>query len=199
MLRNLTLGAAFVFAAAATTLDAGGAFDVTASFVLGGMLLIVATGILVSAWWGRRRGLLLAAFLLSVGLAVSWIPGLSLAGGIGDRVERPLAVTDVPKAYRLGIGDYRIDLTKLALPTSRTLHVSAGLGAGRLSIDVPRSAYVDLSGHISAGALQIDDQPVGLSGVDVGVHRHLPATSDAPRVAVHIDAAFADVEVHRVP
>jgi hypothetical protein len=198
VLRNATLGTACLFAATATLFGALDVFDVSARAVLAGMLIIVAGGILVSAWWGRRRGLLGVAFLLSIALAVACIPGLSLAGGIGDRVERPITVAEVPKAYRLGVGDYEIDLTKLTLPTDRALRLTAGLGAGRLTIDVPRATRVDLSGHVSAGAVRIDDRDVGLSGVDVDVHRQLPAASDAPRLDLHIDAAFADVEVRHV-
>lgn len=197
-LRNLTLAAAFLFAAGATLLDALDALHVSTRFVLGGMLLVVAAGILVSVWWGRRRGLLGAALALSVGLAVACIPGLSLAGGIGQRIERPTTVAELPTAYRLGVGDYEIDLSGLDLPTSRTVRLAARLGAGRLTIDVPRSAQVDLSGHVSAGQLRVDDQAVGLSGVDVDLRHRIRGPSDAPHLNVSIDAGFADVEVHRV-
>ena len=191
-------GTACLFAATATLFSALDVLDVSARAVLAGMLIIVAAGILVSAWWGRRRGLLGVAFLLSIALAVASIPGLSLTGGVGDRVERPVTVAEVPKAYRLGVGDYEIDLTQLTLPKDRVLRLTAGLGAGRLTIDVPPATRVDLSGHVSAGAVRIDDRDVGLSGVDVDLHRQLPAASDAPRLDLHIDAAFADVEVRHV-
>ncbi|MCU1452206.1 MAG: phage shock protein PspC [Acidimicrobiales bacterium] len=202
VLRRATLGAAFLFAAIAMAVDASGAAQVRATTVIAGMLLIVAAGVLVSGWWGRRRGLLGAAAVLAAALGVASVPGLSLAGGIGNRLDRPTTRADLPASYRLGIGEHEVDLRGLALPSGTTrLRIQQGIG--RLVVRVRPDVEVVLSGHLSAGQVRIDDESVGLDGVDVAVRERLAPSggpaADRARLDLRVDGGVGDVEVyHRV-
>jgi predicted membrane protein len=94
--------------------------------------------------WPIVLGAILAVILVLVAIAVivafTWFD-VSLNDGVGNRSDAPTAASDVHRQYKLGVGDLKLDLSRV--PTDRELDVSAHVGIGNLRVIVPESASVD--------------------------------------------------------
>jgi prepilin-type processing-associated H-X9-DG protein len=130
-----------------------------------GWIVILIAGLAV-LWATRseRRGrrILIAFATLAVAAAVlfaaavitafSWF-NVSLSDGTGDRVYAPTTVAAVQPSYKLGVGNLRIDLSRV--PLTSPMHVKARLGVGELKVIVPTAASVVVDAHAKVGDLYI--------------------------------------------
>src|SRR5919206_3633341 len=82
--------------------------------------------------------LVLAA--IAVILAFTWFD-VSLGDGVGNRSDTPASASRVHRQYKLGVGDLKLDLSRVS--TARKLNVEAHVGIGNLRVIVPQSASVD--------------------------------------------------------
>lgn len=132
--------------------------DVPWAVLLPAGLILVGLAILSQP---RRRPETWLVFVGSIlALSLTWLtPFTSITsfgtfdGGAGDRVETPTAV-DQLKDYELGAGDLTVDLTRLDLPAGVT-EVSVRLGAGDLTIVVPRETEVEIEASVGIGQMEV--------------------------------------------
>ena len=88
--------------------------DVKAVAILASALAVVAAGLLVGAFRGRARGLIVLGILLSIATSATAVADSHLVGGVGERDWAPRTVASAEQRdYRLGIGEGRLDLTRL--------------------------------------------------------------------------------------
>jgi phage shock protein PspC (stress-responsive transcriptional regulator) len=106
-------------------------------------LLIVALTLLTMA---------VAATIAAVALAFAWFD-VSLGDGVGDRTEAPASVAALHRSYELGVGNLRVDLSRV--PVTRETHVAAHVGVGELRIVVPRNVPVSVDAHAKAGDVNV--------------------------------------------
>jgi phage shock protein PspC (stress-responsive transcriptional regulator) len=110
--------------------------------------------------------LLLAALITSVAVAFSWFD-VSLGDGVGKREYQPASIAELRPSYAVGVGDLRLDLSKIGPVTTET-HVKASTGVGRVRIIVPRNAAVSVNARAKVGEMFVlrrhDD------GRDAAVH-----------------------------
>jgi phage shock protein PspC (stress-responsive transcriptional regulator) len=92
----------------------------------------------------------LAAALVAVVAAFAWFD-VSLGDGAGDRVYAPLSAADVRHDYNLGVGNLKVDLSRV--PATSELHVHARVGIGELRVIVPRDASVVVDSHVKLGSI----------------------------------------------
>ena len=122
------------------------------------LLLIAGFAILWSSKHHRRgRRILVAAIsafvlamvatIAAVIVAFAWFD-VSLSDGVGDRTLHPATAAQVPKDYKLGIGNLEIDLTKIK---DTDVNVEAHLGMGRLRVIVPAHATIDSHTFVKLG------------------------------------------------
>ncbi|HEX4526081.1 MAG TPA: PspC domain-containing protein [Gaiellaceae bacterium] len=130
-----------------------------------GWIVILIAGLAV-LWASRRerRGhrILIAFTAFAVALVVllvaaviaafSWF-NVSLGDGTGDRVYAPVTASAVQPSYELGIGNLRIDLSRVPLTTP--MHVKARVGIGELKVIVPTTASVVVDAHAKVGDLYV--------------------------------------------
>jgi hypothetical protein len=140
----------------AAALDQSGR-DVSPGAVTSICLLIVGATLVVSAWWGRARGLM----LLGIALLPLWI-GFSLVNiprfdGSGDRTYRPLSRADLEPSYTLGFGSLRVDLGDLPLERGEHVAVDVGVTAGHAVVEVPADAVLLLTGQVGLGDVEVWD------------------------------------------
>lgn len=123
-------------------------------------VLVLFAG-LVLLWTGRRsaaHGFLIAVaslftlFIVAVVVAVitafAWFD-VSFNDGIGDKTYIPTRAADVKQSYNLGIGNLRVDLSRVDL--TKPQHVKAHVGIGELRVVVPHDASVVVNAHAKAG------------------------------------------------
>jgi phage shock protein PspC (stress-responsive transcriptional regulator) len=154
-------------------------------------LAVVGLGLVVGAWWGRARLLILLGLLtLPVAIAAAFV-NVPLDGGIGDLAFRPSSLGEVRGEYRLAGGDLRLDLSDLKVGGA-PVTVTASVGVGRLSIVVPDDAQVELDARVAGGELRLfGNQQIG-TGLGDRVER---LNGAGARLVLHLEAGIGGVVV----
>ena len=128
--------------------------DVTLGHFFGAALGVLGIGLVVGAWWGRGRLLiLLGLLLLPVAVVASFVTA-PLQGGIGDEQYAPANPAELRNEYRLMAGRLGLDLRGLPAD-SKPIRISASVALGQLVLILPPDASVTLDGHVGAGDLVI--------------------------------------------
>jgi phage shock protein PspC (stress-responsive transcriptional regulator) len=193
MLFPMAVGGLFAAIGSIAILDLAGAWNVDWSLVLGSM--VVATGVLVAAGaaTGRAVGaVVVLGVVLLAALAVALAVRVPLFAGIGTRVVHPAAIGSLDRTYRLGIGDFTVDLSDTFVPAGET-RVKTTLGIGDLKVRVPYGVKVVVDAYATAGQLSV------LGHVDDGTSvDYSTSVGGGDRVLV-IDArvGFGHLEVSR--
>jgi phage shock protein PspC (stress-responsive transcriptional regulator) len=165
----------------------------------GGVSLItIGAGLLVAAWYGRGGGLVALGVILSLFL----VAGSSVNGipkKFGSFSWQPLGTSQTVKSYAVGIGEGRLDLSRITLvPGSRTRY-DASVSFGQFTVIVPTTARVEVFGYTKLGDIKIGNSVD--DGTDLSIHRILDAdgagTTDVATIELHVKAGIGDVEVLR--
>jgi hypothetical protein len=176
------------------------AWNVTAVGFLGAALLVVGTGLVISAFTGGRTargGLIALGVVLCIALiTASSAPWNGVRGGIGDKTYRPASAAKVHDVYRNGAGDMTVDLSRVDEGTD-PVSTRIEHGLGDLTVIVPRSADVQLTVEQGAGDLEVFDQGSAADGFFPGVGSR-PWTDDGKaEFVLTINSGLGDVEVNR--
>ena len=124
--------------------------------------------------------------LVAVIVAFTWLD-VSLSDGVGDRTYAPTSADDVRSEYKLGVGDLKLDLSRV--PAGAQLRVQARVGIGELRVIVPRSASVAVDARAKAGSVSV------LGDRDDGRNAHVRATGgDKLVVDARVGAGNVNVE-----
>jgi phage shock protein PspC (stress-responsive transcriptional regulator) len=151
--------------------------DVSPGQFFGVALTVMGIGLLVGAWWGRARILILwALLLLPVAVTASFIT-TPLEGGIGDRRFAPVTVAELQSEYRSLGGRITLDLTDLTT-SQETFHIMASVAVGQLRVILPENASITLRTHVGAGdSVVLGEQEIGTSLDNRYVRHQLHATT----------------------
>jgi phage shock protein PspC (stress-responsive transcriptional regulator) len=157
-------------------------------------ILVIGSGIVlvVAAFVGGARWLILPA--LSLGLAAAFVAaaGINLDGGVGQKDFRPANVADVHSDYKLGMGELVIDLRNAHLPAGdRNLKVNVGVG--HALILVPKNVCVSTKARVGVG--QATTFKHGSGGVDVEFDEDRTAPATTPRIVLDGDVGVGLIEV----
>jgi len=160
--------------------------------------LVLVAGVIL-LWTSRRRGIVvaLASFfaliavtvLAAVAVAFAWFD-VSLRDGVGDRTYAPTIAADAGNRYELGIGNLRVNLSRLS--TTQPVHVKARLGIGELRIVVPHDAAVSVTSHVKAGSID------ALKRHDDGTDAQVTSGSDST-MTIDARVGAGHIEVVRAP
>ena len=158
----------------------------------GAALAIVGIGLVVGAWWGRARILILLALLLiPLAVTASFITA-PLEGGIGDHRYAPVTAAEVRDEYRSLGGRLVLDLTGLRT-SPRTIHISASVALGQLVVILPEGASIELHTRVGAGdSLVLGSQDVGTSLDNHYIRHHLHQTTYVLDLEAGIGEVFVD-------
>ena len=114
--------------------------------------------------FGRLAG---AAVVVVFGLAITAsgavlaylaMTGVPIAGGVGQRIYQPTSANEVLGSYRLAFGAMTVDLRAVAFG-HRHMSVSASVAIGRLVIEVPPGAVVDLTAQDGTSSISYPQGP----------------------------------------
>lgn len=127
----------------------------------GAALTVIGIGLVVGAWWGRARILiLLALLLLPLAIPASFVTA-PLEGGVGDQRYAPANLAELRPEYRMLGGRLVLDLTGLSR-RSETIHLAASVALGELVVVLPENASVQLGARVGAGStIVFDTRQVG--------------------------------------
>jgi phage shock protein PspC (stress-responsive transcriptional regulator) len=122
----------------------------------GTALAILGIGLVVGAWWGRARILILLAILLApLAVAASFVTA-PLEGGIGGLRFTPANAAELREEYRMIGGELILDLTDLSIGRG-PVHIAASVAVGQLVVILPPDASVELRARMGAGQVTVFD------------------------------------------
>jgi hypothetical protein len=103
-------------------------------------------------------------------------------------------VADIDPSYRLGVGELRLDLADVELPSGPT-DLRLRVGMGHVEVRVPDDVCVQLVGHVGAGEIALFDDVN--DGLDVTVDHRAGVTGDDPVLVVDARAGVGRIDVVR--
>jgi phage shock protein PspC (stress-responsive transcriptional regulator) len=128
--------------------------------IVAAILVVIGLGLVVGTWAGRSRGLIAWGILTTLVLVAVATFDVPLRGGTGQRTWTPSTVAAAEAApYRLAAGEGTLDLGDLVVPSGDTVDVEASVTAGRLVVDVPADATIEVNGHVGMGHLALLTDP----------------------------------------
>jgi phage shock protein PspC (stress-responsive transcriptional regulator) len=197
----LTLSIAVVWFGAAWALNATDATAMSAVTIFGVTLAILGAGILVGAWVGRARWLVLLALPLSLmvwglsavpesvrlGEAVDWA-----TDGFGETEFRPEAGGD--DDYSWGFGSAALDVADWNADTGPH-DVTASVGVGELVITVPDSWNVIVDAAVGLGSIRAEGGQVADGGNLAEVLTFEAASSGAPQMRIDASVDLGEIRI----
>jgi phage shock protein PspC (stress-responsive transcriptional regulator) len=177
-------------------------WDLDATVVLGGALLVVGGGLVAASFTGGRtaRGALIAlGAVLSLALvAAESVPWDRAGGGLGDRRFVPDTAAEVRTVYDGGVGDMTVDLSGVDVSDlDDPIRTTVDHGLGDVEIILPRDADVEVTVDSGVGEVSI----FGRDGLTEGTFGGTGAGSwvgdGEAEIVLDVDSGLGNVEVTR--
>lgn len=175
-----------------------GVFDLAGFDVLGSaypalVLGIIATMLLVGAFYGRAGGLILLGLITAVVLSLSTVADRWDGSQIR---ETPASAAELDSHYEASMGEVVLDLTEIEdLDELDGRDIRVDLDMGRIEVIVPRDLTVDVDARMEAGG------DIWLFGERDGRTWAYSMTSlqrggaDAPEIDLDLDLSFGEIRV----
>jgi phage shock protein PspC (stress-responsive transcriptional regulator) len=161
----------------------------------GAGLLALGLGLIVGAWWGRARLLILLGIVVLPIAAVSAFLTIPLEGGVADESFRPQNVAEVQPAYHLLGGRLQLDLTALEAGSS-PVNLSASVGIGDLYVILPADANVQVAGSVRGGQLGLFGRVHAGTGLADRVSE--AGAAGGPTLVLTLDVGIGSIWVDRI-
>jgi phage shock protein PspC (stress-responsive transcriptional regulator) len=178
--------------------------DVPVRAVIAAALGVVGIGLVVGAFIGRARGLVVLGLVLTLLASAAAFTGVQVRGGVGDRTWRPTTVAELRPVYRLGAGEATLDLSQVDFSSAGRERVEVRQGVGDLLIVVPSDVIVLVDADVRAGQIRRDSgEGDGFQraqdGTEVSERFTLPPASAPSAAVLVIDAELGvgSMEVRR--
>ncbi len=157
----------------------------------GAALAVMGLGLLIGAWWGRARILILLAILiLPMAITASFVTA-PLEGGTGDVRFAPSSAAELRDEYRLMAGRMVLDLSDLTLP-SRRVEVAASVTVGQLLVILRPNTSVEVHSRVGAGTVTVFDASDSGTSLDSLVIRH---HRFGPTYVLDLRSGIGEIEV----
>jgi phage shock protein PspC (stress-responsive transcriptional regulator) len=125
--------------------------DVDISAYFAAALVTAALGLIVGAWFGRARGLIALALVLSFALGVS--SGLERFGREWTpSVYRPTAIKAVADQYDFNVGNVTLDLRQIDF-AGQTQAIAVNMKLGQLKVLLPEKVDATVEAGVEGGRL----------------------------------------------
>jgi phage shock protein PspC (stress-responsive transcriptional regulator) len=159
-------------------------------------LLVLGIGLLVGAFVGRARWLILPGVLLVPIVLGASLIDVPLEGGLHDVHAFPHSPQAVAGSYRVVAGSIYLDLTSLK-GTAAAPAIAASTGVGEIDVVVPYDAHVVATGRVGVGMVM-----VGPYSTDRGLDRSLrrtwqPRYGDGATITLDLQTGVGDIWVYR--
>ncbi len=171
-------------------LDVTGILAPTAMHYLGIGLGVIALGLLVGAFWGRAKWLVIPGLLLLPLLLAARFSQLTWDYSYTNQVIRPLEVDDLLPEYRADSGSLVLDMRALDLDGA-AVAVEVSVGAGELIVELPEGVAVDSFVTAQAGEVYVLGQHA--SGLDVS--RAVTLAGDEGSIDLNASVGVGTAEV----
>lgn len=189
------VGAALVGIGLLAVADSAGILFPALDHYLGLAILVIGAALVIGAWWGRARALILVGLLL---LPVAWTTSLvdvPLEGGWGSRDFAPTTAAELRDSYRLAGGELVLDLTGYD-GSDAPVDIEASVGLGDLRVLLPEGAAAEIDATVGGGTIRLGDGP-RLNGTHLDDRRSFDG--DGTAFNLTLDAGIGAIRVDRMP
>jgi phage shock protein PspC (stress-responsive transcriptional regulator) len=153
-------------------------------------LAVIGVGLVVGAWFGHARLLiLLGVLLLPFAFAASLI-SVPIEGGFGSHFVRPTDAGELDDEYRLVGGQIVLDLTRME-DSGEEIAITASVAMGEVLVLLPDDAGLELDAAVGGGQIWIIGD--GVEGTNLEQHRVLEG--DGPQFILDLEAGLGQVQV----
>lgn len=152
--------------------------------------LVIGLGLLVGAFAGRARWLILIGVLALPPLLASPLAEVDWSSDL-DRVIRPATAAAADGDYELAAGSYRFDLTDTEW-NGETINLSVDMAAGEIVVVLPEGVGLEGSAEVNFGEL---DTP-GDTQAGIGeLRRNFDTAGDLGTVNLDLELGFGSIQV----
>ena len=149
----MTLGAAFVVMALASTLIASKLVALDPGQFVALAVMTIGGGLLVGAFWGRARLLVILGMFLVPVMVVASMIDVPLSGPISGGYTE-ITRKDLRDEYRLLAGTMRLDFSTFDFDDTPT-EIDVTFVAGDVEIYVPPGVEVEVNGEVDVGIADV--------------------------------------------
>lgn len=161
--------------------------------VVAGLVIAAGALLLVGAFAGGFRWLVVPALLVAIPAGVVAAAGLELEGEYGKREYAPRSFAEVPATYEFAAGKLELDLRQVEFADTER-HVTIDMGMGEALLLVPRDVCVITRANVGAGYVRVHDRHS--AGFDVDSTDEVATfDSDAPRLVVEADIGLGALQI----
>jgi phage shock protein PspC (stress-responsive transcriptional regulator) len=176
-------------------LDRSASVTVDAGTMMALVLIILGLGLVVGAFWGRARWLILVGIVvLPVALAANLID-FPLRGQVGGNYLAPRRASDLNDDYRVLAGSLTLDMTDFDFNPQESISLPLHMAVADVTISVPRGVGVKLQGHLEAG--QVSFFGARREGVDLRFDEIAGGPALDRELVVDLDAQYGSVNLYR--
>ncbi|HLI57566.1 MAG TPA: hypothetical protein VKY26_11120, partial [Actinomycetota bacterium] len=197
-LGRITFAAALVVLGVTALIDRLGIAHVSGRLYPALALIVLGAGLLIGAFWGRAKLLILVGVVV---VPIALITNLAVYinhNGSGAELFHPATTAALRGEYRLGAGQMRLDLTRMAWPSSGSVTTHVDMGAGNVEIAVPAGVTVDFHGHVGAGVIQFHlIYGPARSGLQISDHAISSGTSGGATLNLWVHVLAGRIAVDR--
>jgi phage shock protein PspC (stress-responsive transcriptional regulator) len=166
-------------------------------------LAFVGAVLLLSAWVGRARGLILVGLLLLPPFLITQTVGGRWGDWRGAVVVRPHTVAALDDSYEWGVGERTLDLRALDLAGSDHVTVAVDQSVGALRVFLPPDTAARVHSHVGAGDIAYDvagqkpavDAPQEHNGISAESTTHIKTGSGAGTLDLDLDLGIGQIKV----
>lgn len=201
LLTRVTLGLALLTAGVLWLLRVTDVWVLYPGRIVAASLLVIGLGLLVAAFAGRARWLILAGGLLLPVVVVAEIlhpyaldlPVAAMRQGAGEVVAVPDDLDEVRAGYQLGAGTILLDLTNVQF--DRPANVRVRLGAGEVIVRLPEDVTAEVTADVAVGEIDLE----GRSSSGAGLTRSRSIDRGEGSAVLHLDLQVGLGEIHLAP
>ena len=160
-------------------------------------ILVIASGLLVGAWFGRAKRLIVLGLVLCLALAVTSSAQTWHRPHGTTQVWTPTTVEAIESSYVLDVGDATLDLRNVDF-TGKTSTVEVMAKLGSVKIILPAMVDVDISGLVKVGKARIfSDEWSGFNSNRRSVRDLGKDGEGGGHLTINATVNMGDLEVHR--
>ncbi len=171
-------------------------YEADVAVALAAGVAIVGTAVAVGATTGKRvGGLVVLGLVLLAGFGVAAATPVSFSSGVGEKLERPLVVSDLEDTYELGLGELAVDLSEVQLAGGIT-ELDIKLGIGEIILTVPEGVALEIDARAGIGEVDV----LGARDEGAGADERLTvagAATNAPVLKLDANVGLGSIQVRR--
>ena len=199
---TLTIAVLFVLTGGAVLLSQlNDSVNIDPAVFLAIAVMIIGAGLLVSAFVGRARGLIVLGMIMLPFLWFFAAVDLTWWAGVGEEEIHVTADDELASEYRHGMGRFVVDLSEVDLDGGRH-EVAIGLTIGELIVYVPDDVELNLDAHGSIGELRVETFARDLTDEGIGLDlntRLVPSGELDGILDMDLDLGIGSAKIVSVP